>query len=154
MNLIESVKTGNLEKCKQLIENERSELGAKRPGADVNYQDDRGHTALIWASVNRNLPIVKLLIEATADVNQKRYGWNSPLHFASSRNNLSNVKLLIKSQSDVNYRNGYGSTALEGCLIYSPLIKNGSLIYSSEFLIFKIKKHKIKSLLKIIISYF
>ena len=41
-------------------------------GADVNLQDDRGFTALMWAAEIRRTDVVKKLIAAGADVNLPR----------------------------------------------------------------------------------
>ena len=49
-------------------------------GADVNKADDKGETALFWASYNGHVKVVELLLGRGADVNQgRRRRRNSPL---------------------------------------------------------------------------
>ena len=52
---------GNEEIVKELI----------NAGADVNIEDERGWTALMYASDNGHIEIVKKLIQADVDVNKK-----------------------------------------------------------------------------------
>ena len=60
MELLEAAKKGDFSKVKHLIES----------GCDVNYEDKDGYTALIFASFNGHLEIVKLLIAKGADINK------------------------------------------------------------------------------------
>jgi len=40
-------------------------------GGSPNLKDDNGDTALMWAIVTRNMPLVKMLVERGADINAK-----------------------------------------------------------------------------------
>ena len=53
-------------------------------GADINAQEDIGRTALMNASYNRHLKIVKFLIENGADVNIKNNDGKTALDLAKT----------------------------------------------------------------------
>ncbi|KAF1741525.1 hypothetical protein MXB_1687 [Myxobolus squamalis] len=70
-------------------------------GADPNYANALGLTALQNACIDENFPMVKLLIDRGADVNATdNEGW-SPLHAAACGNELEIVKFLVKKGADV-----------------------------------------------------
>lgn len=80
-------------------------------GANVNARDDRGHTALIYSSIQaENFEVVKFLIEQGADVNV--IGGDNALMFASANSNFEIVKLLIDKGVNINAKNIRGGTAL------------------------------------------
>jgi ankyrin repeat protein len=82
-------------------------------GADVNYQDSNGRTALaICCEYENTHEIVKFLIENGAEVNIKVEYSDYPLGYAAMYGRLNNVKLLLASGADVNQKGGYGRTAL------------------------------------------
>lgn len=56
--LINKVKEGNIEACKQLLDE----------SVDVNQQDEKGATALIYAVLNIDVAMVALLISQGADI--------------------------------------------------------------------------------------
>ncbi len=55
-----------------------------RTGANVNLRDEKGFTAVIWASVFRRASIVKKLIAAGADVNARTNEGKSAIDLAES----------------------------------------------------------------------
>ena len=71
-------------------------------GADVNFQDWQGHTALMYASGARyswlegniNPEVVRLLLDAGADVNAKNKWGRTALHFALRRKHSEIEKML------------------------------------------------------------
>jgi len=65
-------------------------------GADVNAKNNRGFTALMWATLNRHYEIVRLLIDAGADVNAKTDGGSTALTYAAENGYKEIVELLVE----------------------------------------------------------
>ena len=70
-------------------------------GADLDWQDITGNTALIVASINRNREIVNLLIRAGADVNTHNHNRYTPLMYASKFGYTEIVNALIGGQANI-----------------------------------------------------
>lgn len=83
-----------------------------KAGMDVNAKDNRGHTALIAASIRGHTDMVRLLIEKGADVNAKNNNGATALMQASGKGWIEIVKLLIEKGADVNAKENSGVTAL------------------------------------------
>ncbi len=81
-------------------------------GADVNYADQVGNTALAKAAYEGNLTTVKALLAAGANVNIAPEG-NSLLSHIVGNNDLLLTQVLIAAGADVNSRGGQGITPLE-----------------------------------------
>ena len=102
---------------------ERSEeINAPRPKEQVS--------ALMIASRNNHLPIVKELIKKHADVNARGTNylgrlWYTPLMEAVNQGHLPVVKELIKNGADVNVQTEDGTTAL---MIPSTSAKKGIIV--------------------------
>ena len=71
-------------------------------GVDINATDKEGWTALIHASKNGYLEMVKLLVENGADVNIKNNEGKTALEYASDKGYLEIVKYL--KMKDINYK--------------------------------------------------
>ncbi|KAK3271741.1 hypothetical protein CYMTET_19930 [Cymbomonas tetramitiformis] len=75
-------------------------------GADLDYFDDTGFTALLWACEASSVQCVKMLLEAGADVNIKTSGGATPLIMACDLSNPSQdlqiIDELIKAGASVN----------------------------------------------------
>lgn len=67
-------------------------------GADVNWQDNRQHTAVFCAAERNHVEAMRLLIGAHANLNVKDSKGNTPLVAADS---LEMVKLLVEGGADV-----------------------------------------------------
>lgn len=98
------------------------EINAPRPKEQVS--------ALIMASRDNHLPIVKELIKKHADVNARGTNhlgkiWYTPLMEAVSQGHLPVVKELIKNGADVNVRTEDGTSAL---MIPSIAAKKGIIV--------------------------
>jgi ankyrin repeat protein len=130
--LIESIINGDLNKVDDLI---------KSGSVDVNKQSSDDETALIVASYQNRLNIVKDLINAGADVNIKSnytgaWGGYTALMQASYHNFMNIVKELIDAGADVNIKNSDGHTALyyamdqsykgENYLLFKSLLNAGA----------------------------
>ena len=66
-------------------------------GADVNYRDHLGFTALMAGAKNGDLKMVKLLVTYGAHINLKDNKHFCALHYATLYNNLSVVKYLVEN---------------------------------------------------------
>lgn len=83
--------------------------------ADVNAKDQRGNTALIYATQNLvvNAPVIELLIRSGADVNAKgEKGMTALMHAALHDKTTQVVKSLVDAGADVAARDKAGWTAL------------------------------------------
>ena len=81
-------------------------------GADVNFQDNGGRTALIWASYCGYHSLVKELLNHEADVNKPDNLGCTALSFAASNGHNEIVRDLLDHDADVNIQNEEGNTAL------------------------------------------
>jgi ankyrin repeat protein len=89
------------------------ELCLKAGIVDVNLEDEKGYTALMFASEKSLEPIVKLLIASGANVNlQGKEDGMSALMFAARYPSEKTVKLLLDAGADVNQKDIRGTTAL------------------------------------------
>ncbi|MEI7295278.1 ankyrin repeat domain-containing protein [Paraburkholderia tropica] len=79
------------------------------PAIKINAQDKAGENALMLASLNGDVDLVKMLITKGADVNKQ--GW-TPLHYAAANGNDDVAKLLIGYSADVNAQSPNGTTPL------------------------------------------
>ena len=79
---------------------------------DVNIATEDGVTALMLASHNGYISIVRELLKNNAKINVADEVGYTPLLFASSAGHSNIVKLLIRNNADVNATNIYGENAL------------------------------------------
>ncbi len=105
--LLKAAKNNNIEDVKKALLNEEN----------INIQDNRKNTALIWASYHKYIDIVKLLLEnpekTKININiQDNYG-KTALIYASYYGYTEIVKLLLRlKEIDINIQNNYKNTAL------------------------------------------
>ena len=82
-------------------------------GANLDWQDDYGRTALHYCGQYDHLEIAKMLIEAGADVNiQHDRGW-TPLHIFTFYNHSRIVKMLLDAGADKTIPNNNGRLPYE-----------------------------------------
>ena len=82
-------------------------------GANLNWQDNYGRTAL-YVSAYWNLPeITKMLIDAGADVNIQHNNGTTALHVYALKNRPEIAKMLIDAGADMNMRNNDGKLPYE-----------------------------------------
>lgn len=84
-------------------------------GARVDMVDTRGQSLLFPAvQNNKNVKVLKLLIEKGLDVNQENYSKMSPLHYAASYNSEEGharmIEVLLSYKANINARNDLGLT--------------------------------------------
>lgn len=73
---------------------------------------DNGETALIHASSNGNLDIVKSLLEQGLDINVKDSNNETALILACIYGHFDIVKYLVEQEADINHSDIYGNTPL------------------------------------------
>jgi ankyrin repeat protein len=81
-------------------------------GADLNFKDGHGHTALYYAYHKRFFDKVDLLLAKGADFRQAPIDGNQLLYLAAQEGVIGIVQNLIEKRVDVNSKNETGSTAL------------------------------------------
>lgn len=81
-----------------------------KSGADPNIANDRGQTALMFASVSGSTEMIKLLLDAGADTNiQDPNGW-SPLLIAIGTGQIEPVRILLEAGADLDVQSSDGFT--------------------------------------------
>lgn len=88
MELIESVKSGNLTEMEQALS----------VGADIHQLDKQGWTALNWAAAKGNLEAVKMLVENGADVFKTGRDLRTPTLIALAAGQAEAAKFLREVQ--------------------------------------------------------
>ena len=63
-------------------------------GANVNWMNNQGWTALHWASFGRP-DIMKVLLRASPNINQQNIDGCTPLHYACKYGHIDCIKLLL-----------------------------------------------------------
>ncbi|MCD6034992.1 MAG: ankyrin-like [Rickettsiales bacterium] len=81
-------------------------------GADVNYANEYGTTALYLASKFGDDDTMEVLLEKGAKVDQAIENGNTPLYIAASEGEKKAVKILLKHGASVNQANSQGASPL------------------------------------------
>jgi ankyrin repeat protein len=84
-----------------------------RRGADVNWQNVYGRTALMGAAQSVSVDVIRLLLENGADVHLRDRQGRTALMYASLGGELEIVALLLASGADANVRDAAGISALQ-----------------------------------------
>nr|XP_020643383.1 ankyrin repeat domain-containing protein 54 [Pogona vitticeps] len=100
--LREAANSNDLETVQQLLDD----------GADPCAADDKGRTALHFASCNGNNHIVQLLLDHGADPNQRDGLGNTPLHLAACTNHVPVITTLLRGGARVDALDRAGRTPL------------------------------------------
>ncbi|XP_077195603.1 ankyrin repeat domain-containing protein 54 isoform X2 [Paroedura picta] len=100
--LREAANANDLETVQQLLED----------GADPCAADDKGRTALHFASCNGNDHIVQLLLDHGANPNQRDGLGNTPLHLAACTNHVPVITILLHGGARVDAVDRAGRTPL------------------------------------------
>ncbi|KIE04651.1 Uncharacterized protein NF27_GZ00110 [Candidatus Jidaibacter acanthamoeba] len=79
-------------------------------GADVNFQDSKGRTALMCAALKERIDIAQILIENGADINAMNNYYQSALLIAAQKGNIAFIKMFIEEGVDL--RNEIGGSVL------------------------------------------
>uniref|UniRef100_A0A8D2IIM5 Ankyrin repeat domain-containing protein 54 n=2 Tax=Urocitellus parryii TaxID=9999 RepID=A0A8D2IIM5_UROPR len=100
--LRDSANANDVETVQQLLED----------GTDPCAADDKGRTALHFASCNGNDQIVQLLLDHGADPNQRDGLGNTPLHLAACTNHVPVITTLLRGGARVDALDRAGRTPL------------------------------------------
>uniref|UniRef100_A0A5F5PPY4 Ankyrin repeat domain-containing protein 54 n=1 Tax=Equus caballus TaxID=9796 RepID=A0A5F5PPY4_HORSE len=100
--LRDSANANDVETVQQLLED----------GVDPCAADDKGRTALHFASCNGNDQIVQLLLDHGADPNQRDGLGNTPLHLAACTNHVPVITTLLRGGARVDALDRAGRTPL------------------------------------------
>ena len=121
MDLLDAAEFGDINKIMDLLES----------GADPNFQeDDMGETALMIASREKWLSIVKLLLDSGANPNLKDNEGNTALMYTAVYNSnihLKIIRLLLNSGANPLIKNNDGEIAYDLALSFG-YIENAKLI--------------------------
>ena len=125
-------------------------------GANINLQDSKGVTALMYASLKGHIGVVQLLIAKNPEVNLRDSQGLSALMYASEKGYTSIAKLLIAKNAKVNAQDNYNASPLTlACekghtAVAQLLIESGAKI-NKESLISAVDSRNI-SLIKLLIE--
>lgn len=101
-NLFNAIEREDLNAAKEALSN----------GADVNYKDNEGNTALLEASFLGNLELIKLLVKNGADTNVVFQDIDTPLTLSIDKyyetKNLDTIEFLIENGANVNHKDSDG----------------------------------------------
>jgi len=95
--------SGDLEWVKEVVEG----------GADINWKDSSGETAIFGACGWGRNKVVKYLIDKKALINIKEETGLTPLHWAAKSGGLETVKLLIEAGADTSIANKFGQLPID-----------------------------------------
>ena len=92
---------GELERVRECI---------RRIGVNINWQDERGETALMKAARRGDGSVSMELVNAGANCDLTSESGNTALHFACKQGHRHIVRLLGVTGADVNVKNSKGNT--------------------------------------------
>ena len=69
-------------------------------GANPNWQDENGRTAVHWACINNRHQMLTVLVNSNANINIKDSYKDTPLHWACERGSPETVHLLVAAGCD------------------------------------------------------
>jgi hypothetical protein len=126
---IDAVKKGDFRKLKHLL----------NTGADVNYQNQDGKTALYYTSLTGHIGLSNFLLKKGADIELASNSGVNALHVATKRGDPEMVRLLLERGANVDAKDRSGNTALTISLF------NSNIEISAIILSTKIIKHSDRS---------
>ena len=85
-------------------------------GANVDWQDNYGWTALHYCGQYDHIEIAKMLIDAGADVNIQHNNGSTALNVCAYKNRPEIANMLIDAGAVLNIQNNDGWTALHYCV--------------------------------------
>lgn len=98
---LKAVELGNIERVKELV----------KKGANVNFRNSQGETALIWAAKEEQTGMALILIALKASLNAQDAEGNTALINASNKGNIEIARALIDADADITIENKAGDKA-------------------------------------------
>ena len=86
-----------------------AQLLLDNPKTNVDALDRADENALMFAAINKDMPLVKSLIDKDAEVNKK--GW-TPLHYAATSGDVEIINVLLEESAYVDAESPNGTTPL------------------------------------------
>jgi ankyrin repeat protein len=80
-------------------------------GIDVNWKNQSGMTAFMWASGRGHIEVMKLLLDRGAKANMRDNSLWTALMKASYHGKVDSVRLLLERGADTYIKHGHGMTA-------------------------------------------
>lgn len=90
-------------------------------GANLDWQDNRGWSALFFCAAWAHFDIARMLINAGANVNLQDENGLTLLHWSVYANDQNIARILIEAGADVSIRSCNGNTVLDWCARYNRL---------------------------------
>ena len=90
-------------------------------GANLDWQDNRGWSALFFCAAWAHFDIARILVDAGADVNLQDENGLTLLHWSVYANDQSIARILIEAGADVGIRSCNGNSVLDWCARYNRL---------------------------------
>ena len=87
-------------------------------GANINYKDKRGNTALHYSTETQYHRLTKCLVKNGADIDCQNNKGMTALHHAARRNDIYLVKYLLFHGANINITNKYGLSPVKLALLY------------------------------------
>lgn len=100
-----------------------------KKGADIFYETDQGVTPLIFAILNNNTEVAKILIDNGSDVNKQTTLGETPLLLAVKNENEEITEALIRAGADIDHSDRFDATSLHYASVYDYLQMTDMLLY-------------------------
>jgi len=102
LNAIKAVKDGDVEELRAQVVR----------GEDMNHQDDLDKTALMYAAINGNETMIKLLLQGGARQTIHDLDGRVALHWAVQKDNPDAVEALLDGGAAIDVQDPHGTTPL------------------------------------------
>ena len=106
--LMKASRDGNLEAVQRALDN----------GAEVDFQNKKGKTALMLAASNGHTATVKLLIDHGADINLQDYFGTTAIIVAATAGHTETAQFLAQKGADPTYKDSSGGSALSNAVFF------------------------------------
>ena len=88
---------------------------------NLNYQDEKGYSALHYSSEEGNQKIVEFLIKEKCDINLRTKEYKTALHLCIIKGNYDICKLLIENNAEINVYDSDKNSPLHYACLYNYL---------------------------------
>lgn len=104
LEFVSSIKQENINKFNAILSNQN---------LDINFENESGHTFLMYAIWVNNLEMVKSLVKAGVDLNAQNKKGNTALMLAVLHDLTDMVNFLLTEKADLSLKNNQNKTALD-----------------------------------------